>query len=42
MTHDKERIVSHLVYAANGMNVSDVIVAGELLLHDKRFTERAT
>ncbi|MBR9700487.1 amidohydrolase [Candidatus Woesearchaeota archaeon] len=29
--HDKERIVSHLVYAANGMNVSDVIVDGKLI-----------
>jgi 5-methylthioadenosine/S-adenosylhomocysteine deaminase len=33
----KERIISHLVYAANGMNVSEVIVDGRLLLRNKKF-----
>ena len=35
--HSAERIVSHLAYAANGMNVSDVIVDGEILLRDRKF-----
>ncbi len=39
--HDAARIVSHIVYAANGLNVADVLVDGEILLRDKRFTERA-
>ena len=39
--HDAARIVSHIVYAANGLNVTDVLVEGEVLLRDKRFTERA-
>jgi 5-methylthioadenosine/S-adenosylhomocysteine deaminase len=33
----KERIVSHIVYAANGMNVSEAIVDGKLLLKEKKF-----
>ncbi len=37
----RERVVSHIVYAANGMNVADVIVDGRLLLRGKRFVEDA-
>ena len=33
----KERIVSHIVYAANGFNVSEVIVDGKLLLKERKF-----
>ncbi len=33
--HTKDRIVSHLVYSANGLNVSEVIVDGVVLLKDK-------
>jgi 5-methylthioadenosine/S-adenosylhomocysteine deaminase len=33
----KERIISHLVYAANGCNVAEVIVDGKLLLKDRKF-----
>lgn len=36
----KERIVSHLVYSASGLNVSEVIVNGKLLLRDKKFLHR--
>ena len=33
----KERIVSHLVYAASGHNVQDVIVNGDLVYHNRIF-----
>ncbi len=36
---DKERVVSHLVYSANGNDVRDVIVDGELILEDGMFVE---
>ncbi|HIH24046.1 TPA: amidohydrolase [Candidatus Woesearchaeota archaeon] len=36
----KERIVSHLVYSASGLNVSEVIVDGKLLIRDKKFPIR--
>lgn len=32
----QERIISHLVYAANGSNVTDVIIDGNLVLSDKK------
>lgn len=35
----KERVVSHLVYSANGNDVSHTIVNGELLLEDKEFVK---
>ena len=35
--HSKETILSHIVYAANGMNVSDVLVDGKILLENKVF-----
>ena len=35
--HSRERVVSHLVYAANGQNVSEVIVDGRLLIKDKTY-----
>lgn len=34
---DAARVVSHLVYAANGLNVSESIINGVLLLHAKQF-----
>ena len=33
----KHNIVSHIVYAANGFNVRDVIINGKILLHDGKF-----
>lgn len=37
--HDAQRVVSHLVYAACGLNVSEVIVDGKLLLKGKAFVK---
>jgi 5-methylthioadenosine/S-adenosylhomocysteine deaminase len=34
---NKDRVISHLVYAANGLNVVDVIVDGKLILKDRKF-----
>jgi len=33
----KHNIVSHIVYAANGFNVRDVIINGKMIMHDGRF-----
>jgi 5-methylthioadenosine/S-adenosylhomocysteine deaminase len=35
--HSKETILSHAVYAAQGLNVQDVIVDGKVLLQNKQF-----
>ena len=35
----KHNIVSHIVYAANGFNVRDVIINGDLILLDRKFME---
>lgn len=37
--HRKERIVSNIVYAASGLNVSEVIVDGRVLLEGKRWVD---
>ena len=39
MPIDKKRVVSHLVYAAQGLNVAEVIVDGKLLLKEKMFVK---
>jgi 5-methylthioadenosine/S-adenosylhomocysteine deaminase len=33
----RHNIISHLVYAASGFNVSDVIINGRMLYHDRKF-----
>jgi len=35
--HDATRIVSHLIYAASGMNVAEVIIDGTLIIKEKVF-----
>lgn len=35
----RDRVVSHLVYAANGMNVAEVMVDGKLLVEGKVFVD---
>ena len=33
----RHNIISHIVYAASGFNVSDVIINGRMLYHDRKF-----
>lgn len=35
----RHNIISHIVYAANGFNVNDVIINGKLIMHNKKFLE---
>lgn len=35
----KERVVSHLVYSANGNDITHTIVDGKIILEDKKFVE---
>ncbi|MDD9952711.1 MAG: amidohydrolase [Candidatus Woesearchaeota archaeon] len=36
---DKERVISHIVYAANGMNVADVLINGEVRVQNKELVQ---
>ena len=33
----RHNIISHLVYAASGFNVSDVVINGKAIMLDKKF-----
>ena len=35
----RHNIISHIVYAASGFNVSDVVINGKMVMHERRFME---